>query len=87
MLQKAGVSMEVCRMTRDIVHACRACRQWQRPSSNNMPTLRLSLSFSECVQVDILFVGDLTIAHLIDECLRRSGGGVSKNNGPAYVVR
>ena len=52
-----------------------------------MPTLRLSLTFNEYVQVDLLFVGNLIIVHLIDECLRFSGGGVSASKEPPDVLR
>eukprot|EP00959_Pyramimonas_sp_CCMP1952_P052880 1105928-Pyramimonas_sp.AAC.1 len=64
-------------MAHDIVDTCRACRMWQRPAPKNMPTMRLSLTFNEYVQVDLLFVGELIVVHLIDECLRFSGGGVA----------
>eukprot|EP00959_Pyramimonas_sp_CCMP1952_P083582 1747292-Pyramimonas_sp.AAC.1 len=52
MLQNAGVPMEVCKMAHDIVDTCRACLMWQRPAPKNMPTMRLSLTFNEYVQVD-----------------------------------
>eukprot|EP00959_Pyramimonas_sp_CCMP1952_P156123 3265312-Pyramimonas_sp.AAC.1 len=76
-LHNAGVPVEVCSMAHDIVGTCRACRQWQSPAPNNMPTVRVSLTFNEYVQVDLLFVGELIVAHLIDKCLRFSGGGVT----------
>ena len=87
MLQNAGIPMDVCDVAHGSVDTCRACRQWQRPSPKKMPTLRLSLTFNEYVQADLLFISDLIVVHLIDECLRFSGGGISVSKEPADVLK
>ena len=87
LLQNARVPAEVCNMTHDIVGTCKARRQCQRPAPKNMPILRLSLTFNECVQVDLLFVGELIIVHLIDDCLRFSCGGITVSKEPARVLK
>ena len=43
---------------------------WNRPSSHAISSSRVSTKFNEVVQVDLLFVEDLIILHMIDEAIR-----------------
>ena len=76
-LKLAGVpaEAETRALCGEIVDTCRACREWQRPSPKNALSLRLAESFNQHVQIDVLFVNNLIVLHIIDEALRFSAGG------------
>ena len=59
-------------MVKDICDTCRVCRLWTRPGPKSMTVSRLSTAFNEMVQWDILFIGEVMVAHLIDEATRWS---------------
>ena len=86
-LNLANISKEVQEKCREIVDTCRACREWQRPAPKNMATLRISNQFNEYVEIDLLFVGDMIILHIIDEFLRFSGGGLLKSQQTPEILR
>jgi hypothetical protein len=71
-LKAAQVPEEIMKLLRETVDTCRICRLWQRPGNRQMASVRLSMNFNEVVQVDLLFVGDWIILHMIDEAIRWS---------------
>ena len=86
-LRHAGIETRITDMVPPIVDTCRACRAWARPEPRNMASMRLATRFNEYVQVDLLFVGDLIVCHLIDEATRFSGGGICKDRSTEQVLQ
>ena len=66
----AGVPEEVLKSISSICETCRICRQWQRPSPKSKTHTRISTSFNEAIQLDLLFWNALVLLHIIDEATR-----------------
>jgi len=45
---------------------------WHRPANRATTSTRVSTKFNQVVQIDLLFVEDMIIIHLIDEATRFS---------------
>jgi len=86
-LDLANISKEVQEKCWEIMDTCRACREWQRPAPKDMATLRISIQFNEYIEIDLLFVGDMIILHIIDEFLKCSGGGLLKSQQMPGLLR
>ena len=70
LLRAAGVPDEVLQKARQVCETCTVCRPWFRPTAKAIASVRISEHFNWAVQVDLLFVGDFVILHMICECLR-----------------
>eukprot|EP00975_Prorocentrum_lima_P036146 7605112-Prorocentrum_lima.AAC.1 len=55
-LQAAGVKPTVLNLIPDIVDSCRMCRMCQRPPLSSAATPRLTTSFNDVAQHDLLFI-------------------------------
>ena len=59
---------------------------WHRPSERAVTTTRLSTKFNEVVQVDLLFVEDLILVHMIDEATRFSMCDLVPNRQTTSII-
>ena len=59
---------------------------WHRPGDRATTSTRVSTAFNEVVQIDLLFVEDLIIVHMIDEALRFSMCDVIPNRQTATIL-
>eukprot|EP00959_Pyramimonas_sp_CCMP1952_P360467 7548740-Pyramimonas_sp.AAC.1 len=57
-LRAASVSQEILDLVPTVVNMCRKCRKWIPPAHQTVPTLRLSTSFNQHVECDIMFYKD-----------------------------
>ena len=69
-LSAAGVPDSTCDLVGPIVDACHVCRLWQRPGKRSIALSRLTTTFNDIVQIDLLFVNKWIIVHMIDEATR-----------------
>ncbi len=78
LLRAAGVPPHVLAEVVEVVRACLVCRDWHKPSPHNITTFRLTLSFNEEVQFDLVFYHSLidqpslarVVVNLVDTCVR-----------------
>ena len=70
LLKAAGVSANVIKQIAPTVESCAICRMWQRPGHRSMTTTRTVDKFGQSVQVDLLFVEEYIVLHMIDEAIR-----------------
>ena len=70
LLQAAGVSAAVIQRISATVDSCKICRMWKAPGRKAKTTSSLAEKFNEVVQVDLLFVEEHVVLHLIDESIR-----------------
>ena len=87
LIEAARVPTKTLEMIPEIVHICKACRDWARAAPNNMAVLRLAVKFIDYVQVYLLFIGELIVLHLIDEAHRSSAGGLLASQDTNDVLR
>ena len=71
-LQQAGISKDIQKLCKDIVGTCKICRKWTKVENKPMAKTRMSTSFNECIQVDVMFWKGHYVLHTIDECTRYS---------------
>ena len=76
LLAAAGVDGKVLEMVGQITDTCSICRAWTKPGPRSIASTRLPSSFNQEVQVDLLFVKDKIILHVIDVCTRFCAAGV-----------
>ena len=57
-------------MVDSIVQTCRVCRLWWKPGERPQSTPKLTTTFNDEVQLDLLFYERKIIGHLIDGCIR-----------------
>ena len=69
-LATAGLPKSVLDLVPSVVDSCHVCRQWQKPTSRSVSSNRLAQQFNEVVQIDLLFIEDKIILHMIDESTR-----------------
>ena len=69
-MRAAGIPQKTLEMIAVIVDTCRVCRHWSRPGLNAVTSARLSLRFNEAIQIDLLFVSQQPLLHIIDEATR-----------------
>ena len=74
LLNAAGVPVEVINQVNDIVTTCDLCRAWSKPGPRSMTSSRLPEKFNQEVEIDLLFVGNHVILHMVDRCIRWSAG-------------
>ena len=86
LLLAAGVSKLVLDQIEGVTDTCRICRLWKRPTHKSIASTRLSTSFNETVQVDLLFIEDLVILHALDECTRWSSAVTIPSKRTADVL-
>ena len=70
LLRAAGVSAGVLQRISATVDSCKICRMWKAPGRKTTTTSSLADKFNEVIQVDLLFVEEFVILHLIDESIR-----------------
>ena len=72
LLQAAGVPDEVAQKARQVCETCTVfrARAWFRPTAEAIASVRISEHFNWAVQVDLIFIGDFAILHMICECFR-----------------
>jgi Reverse transcriptase (RNA-dependent DNA polymerase)/Integrase core domain len=70
LLETAGVESATLKLISAVVDTCKICRQWKRPGHKAVATTRMTSNFNQLVQIDLLFIGDLTILHALDEATR-----------------
>jgi len=69
-LKAADIPEETLRLVGEVVKGCRICRLWQRPGTKSATSSHIATRFNEVVQVDILFVRNQNLLHMIDESIR-----------------
>ena len=85
-LKHAGAPPKALKLVPEIVDTCKICRMWKRPTPKAVTNTRLSTSFNDTVQWDILFYRKHMISHLLDEAVRWSAGSVLANkDAPALI--
>ena len=70
LLRAAGVSADILKRISETVDSCKICRMWKAPGRRSMTTSSLAERFGEVVQVDLLFIEEFIVVHLIDEAIR-----------------
>ena len=70
LLKAAGVSADVLKRIAPTVESCAICRMWQRPGHRSITTTRMAEKFGQSVQLDLLFIEEHVVLHLIDEAIR-----------------
>ena len=70
LLERAGVSKEVCALVPEIVDTCEACRTWAKPQPASQAHVELVDRFNAQVETDLLFVYDYIVMHFVDKCTR-----------------
>ena len=78
-LSAAGIDPGVVALVDDVVSTCGICRLWTRPGPRGVAAVRLCTRFNQQVQIDLLFVRQFTILHMIDACIRWSVAKVIPN--------
>ena len=86
LLRAAGLPKSVLNAVGAVTDTCRVCRLWKRPTSRPQATLRQSVHFNEAIQVDLLFVSNLIVLHIVDECIRWSSARVIKSKTVADIL-
>ena len=71
-IRGAGVDKKVLDLIPSVCNSCKVCRMWHRPANRATTSTRVSTKFNQVVQIDLLFVEDMIIIHLIDEATRFS---------------
>ena len=59
---------------------------WHRPADKATTSTRVSTKFNEVVQIDLLFVEDLIILHMIDEATRFSMAEIIPNKQTSTII-
>ena len=70
LLAAAGVEPRIFDLVGQITDTCAICRAWTRPGPKAVMSTNLPTSFNEEVQVDLLFMYDKVVLHMIDVCTR-----------------
>ena len=70
LLAAAGVEPQVLEMVAQITDTCGICRSWTRPGAKAIMSTNLPTMFNEEVQIDLLFILDKVIFHMVDVCTR-----------------
>ena len=70
MLKAAGIPDKTLKLIDAVVSTCKICRLWTRPTNKSHTSTRLSVSFNEVIQMDILYYQEDVILHMIDEATR-----------------
>ena len=69
-LRLAGVPREVLDLIPPITDTCGACRTWQTPRPDSVPSAIVPEHFNDDVEVDLLFIGKYSIFHMICRAIR-----------------
>jgi hypothetical protein len=59
---------------------------WKRPTNKPIASLRLSSQFNQVIQLDLLFIEQMIVLHVIDECIRWSAGMAIASKKPADIL-
>ena len=70
LLAAAGVEPRILELVSQITDTCSICRAWTRPTAKAIASSHLPTSFNEELQVDLLFILDKTVLHVLDACTR-----------------
>ena len=70
LLSAAGVPAEVLEKVAQITDTCSVCRTWARPAPKSIASSHLPTSFNAELQVDLLFIREHVILHMIDVATR-----------------
>ena len=87
LLKAAGAPAQGINEVPSVVQGCLICKDWQRPQSHSVTSVRLVLEFNSEVQFDFWFYHSLinkpevrrNIGHCIDACLRFSANGLTES--------
>ena len=69
-LSAAGVPAEVLEKVAQITDTCTVCRTWARPGPKSVASSHLPTAFNAELQVDLLFIREHVILHMIDVATR-----------------
>ena len=72
LLATAGLPEDVLKHIKPVIDACRICRQWQRPGDKSIASSIVVQKLGECIQIDLLFVLEYIVLHILDEATRFS---------------
>ncbi|CAE7553939.1 RE2 [Symbiodinium sp. CCMP2456] len=70
LLSAAGVPAEVLEKIAQITDTCTVCRTWARPGPKSVASSHLPACFNAELQVDLLFIREHVILHMIDVATR-----------------
>ncbi|CAE7314416.1 RE2, partial [Symbiodinium necroappetens] len=70
LLSAAGVPAEVLEKIAQITDTCTVCRTWARPGPKSVASSHLPSAFNAELQVDLLFIREHVILHMIDVATR-----------------
>ena len=76
LLQSAGLPKTVLDQVQGVVDSCRVCRLWQSNGRNAVTSNRQSIEFNETIQIDLLFISELIILHMVCEATRWSAATI-----------
>ena len=71
-LKQAGIRGPVLELCKDVCNTCRICKDWILFGNTPMVKPRMSTSFNEVMQADLLFWNEVIILRMMDECIRFS---------------
>ena len=74
LLAAAGVDASVLDLVPQITDTCVICRSWNKPGPRSVASSRLPNVFNQEIQIDLLFVKDKIILHVVDVCTRFCAG-------------
>ena len=87
LLKAAGVSNAVLQRIAATVDSCKICRMWKAPGRRTMTSSSLAEKFNEVVQVDLLFVEEFVVMHLIDESIRWTATALIADKQAATIIK
>ncbi|CAE7711800.1 unnamed protein product, partial [Symbiodinium sp. CCMP2456] len=70
LLSAAGVPAEVLEKVAQVTDTCTVCRTWARPGPKSVASSHLPTAFNAELQVDLLFIREHVILHMIDVATR-----------------
>jgi len=86
LLSGAGAPPSVVAVVDDIVDTCSVCREWSKRTPRPIGTSKLETRFNQGVQMDLLFVDDGMVLHLICMCIRWTEAEFIPDKTPATLI-
>ena len=85
-LTAVGLPKSVIEQVQPVVDTCTVCRTWQRRGEKPQATLSMTTEFNEGVQVDVLFLNDGTVVHIIGLFIKWAQGMFIATREPESVL-
>jgi len=85
-LSAAGLPKSVIDQVQPVVDTCSVCRTWQRHGDKPQASLHMTQDFNEGVQLDLLFLNDGTVVHMVDLCIKWAQARFVNSREPEEVL-